>query len=109
MAETTERGITIGLTDAELEVVRSVVALFPEVRKAILFGSRAKGIAQRYADVDLALQGDNLRNVVSRIHDLLEEETNLPYFFDVLDYAKINNEDLRAHIDRVGVIVFERT
>ena len=32
----------------------------------------------------------------------LNEETNLPYFFDVINISKISNQNLIDHIDRVG-------
>ena len=34
------------------------------------------------------------------------EELPLPYFFDVLHYEEIGNENLTGHIDRVGKIVY---
>jgi predicted nucleotidyltransferase len=45
------------LTPSELEQVRSVLRLHPEVHSATLFGSRAKGTHTPRSDVDLALGG----------------------------------------------------
>jgi predicted nucleotidyltransferase len=45
------------LTPSELEQVRSVLRLHPEVHSATLFGSRAKGTHTPRSDVDLALSG----------------------------------------------------
>jgi predicted nucleotidyltransferase len=41
-------------------VIQDVLAHFPEVRKAVLFGSRAKGTAKQGSDIDLALHGEGL-------------------------------------------------
>ena len=30
----------------------------------------------------------------------------MPYFFDIVDYAHLNNEELKSHIDRVGIVFF---
>ena len=32
----------------------------------------------------------------------LEEESNLPYFFDILIYEKVENEELKKAIDNYG-------
>jgi hypothetical protein len=34
---------------------------------------------------------------------ILNEETLLPYKFDVLDYDKIDNRQLKEHITRAGI------
>ena len=44
-----------GLNSATVGRIRSVLARFSEVDKAILYGSRAKGIHKRGSDIDLAL------------------------------------------------------
>ena len=46
------------LMPAELELVRSVFRLHPEVSSATLFGSRAKGTHSDRSDVDLVVAGD---------------------------------------------------
>ena len=44
--------------ELELELVRSVFRLHPEVMSATLFGSRAKGTHSDRSDVDLVVAGD---------------------------------------------------
>ena len=85
-----------GLDIEELETIQHVLKQ-THTDRAILFGSRAKGNYRRGSDVDLAIIGDE-RSVAYR----LNEETHLPYFFDVLNLKKISNEPLREHIERVG-------
>lgn len=36
------------------------------------------------------------------------DELPLPYKFDVSDYYRIDNQELREHIDRVGRIIYSR-
>ena len=38
----------------------------------------------------------------------LNEESLMPYFFDVVDYHSISEPKLIGHIDRVGVVLFDR-
>jgi predicted nucleotidyltransferase len=100
--------VAFGLTPSDLAVIQQTIAQFSEVKKAFIFGSRAKGTYERGSDVDIALMGNNLEKIVRSIHYQLEEETRLPYFFDVVDYSTLTNVDLKAHIDRVGKLIFER-
>lgn len=96
-----------GLSAEELAEIRKVLGAVPGVMQAILFGSRAKGTAQPGSDVDLALKGCS-RNDAVRISAILNEETVLPYFFDVVVYESLQNNDLIDHIDRVGVKIYEK-
>lgn len=97
-----------GLSQADMATIQQIMAQFPEVEKAVIFGSRAKGTHERGSDVDIALFGENLKNVVYKIHYQLEEETILPYFFDILDYNTITNDQLKDQINRVGKTFYQR-
>ena len=99
-----------GLPDKHLEKLINVLRQFQNVEKAAFFGSRAKGNAERGSDVDIALYGPEVtRKDVWKIHDQLEEGTTLPYFFDVLHYETLNDEDVKAHIDRVALYFYDRS
>ena len=96
-----------GLKQGDLDIIVSVIQIHEEVTKAYLFGSRAKGTSKNGSDVDVALKGKNLStSVVLRISYQLNEETTLPYKFDVLNYHTISNDELKKHIDRVGVCIY---
>lgn len=98
---------TVGLRQNDIEIIVSVIQNHPEVTEAYLFGSRAKGNFRNGSDVDLALKGDKLTTeIVSSISYQLNEETTLPYKFDVLNYHSISNNDLKEHIDRIGIRLF---
>lgn len=95
-----------GLTPSEVQQITDVLKRFTQVEKAVIFGSRALGTYKPGSDIDLALFGQGLDKVVTTISYTLNEETLLPYFFDVLDYGAISNPDLKDHVDRVGVVVY---
>ena len=42
------------------------------------------------------------RRIVRRLSDDLEEEYPLPYFFDIVSYNDISNEEFKSHIDNIG-------
>ncbi len=100
----------LGLKKTDLSYIIATIKQFEEITKAAIFGSRAKGNYKQGSDVDVALWGAEKISftTLARLHDYLEEESPMPYFFDIIDYQALNNEDLKEHIDRVGVVIFER-
>lgn len=95
-----------GLTDAELETLRGVFARFPQIEEVILFGSRAHGTHRPSSDIDLAIKGKDITlDTLAKLRYTLEEETNLPYFFDAVIYERIENEGLKRVIDG-GVLLW---
>ncbi len=98
-----------GLTDNDIKIISSVLEKFVEVETAVIYGSRALGNFKKGSDVDISLKGENLSNeICSKIHFMLEEETLLPYFFDITNFNTISNINLIDHINRVGEIFYKR-
>lgn len=97
----------LGLRDSDLVLIREALDAVPGLRKAVVFGSRAKGSHRPGSDVDLALFGETLGpEDLVRASESLNEVAPLPYRFDVVQYEAITSVDLRQHIDRVGVCVW---
>lgn len=93
-----------GISHNDISIIVSVLQQYEEVTEAFLFGSRAKGNFRINSDVDIALKGESLNlEMVTNISFHLNEETYLPYKFDILNYNSISNNDLKQHIDRVGI------
>ncbi|HAQ18203.1 MAG TPA: DNA polymerase III subunit beta [Prolixibacteraceae bacterium] len=98
---------TAGLQDRDLAIIVSVLKQHSEVVEAWLLGIRAKGNYRTGSDVDIALKGENLTTEVStNISYQLNEETSLPFKFDILNYNSISNIELKEHIDGVGILFF---
>jgi len=95
----------LGLTQKELEILKSVFDKFDEINEVILFGSRALGTHKKTSDIDLAIKGKLDINTLSKLKYILEEDTILPYFFDVVIYDNIKNTELKNHIDKFGVCI----
>ena len=92
----------LGLRESDLKIILDLLQSEKAVEQAIVFGSRAKGNYRNGSDVDIALKGKNLDfRIVSHLSYLLNEETPLPYRFDLLNYQTLNNDALKEHIDRV--------
>ncbi len=91
-----------GLTDSTLSAIRGVLQKHHEVKRAILYGSRAKGTHQNGSDIDMALDGEDIsfRNLLTIETQL--DALDLPYQFDVLRLHSLTNPELLEHIKRVG-------
>ncbi len=97
-----------GLDDATVEKIRQVFVLYPEIDKVVIYGSRAMGRQRDGSDIDLTFFGKQLdRNTLNRIESALDE-LNLPYMIDASNHHDIKTQSLKAHIERVGVVFFER-
>ncbi len=99
-----------GLRDTDIKSIRAAIARFPEVRKAVLFGSRARGDFRRGSDVDLAIWGDEDVSLMKTRRELgawLNEESSMPYFFDVLEFARLSDEGLQREIEKHSIVLYE--
>ena len=94
-----------GFKDGDLEIITQTLAKVPGIKKALIFGSRAKGNYQAGSDTDIAIWTTN-DNAISQLYGILNDETLLPYKFDVLNYDKIDNPDLKEQIDLVGSEIY---
>src|ERR1700741_1187335 len=95
-----------GFKDGDLETIVQTIAKFPEIKRAVIFGSRAKGNHQAGSDADIAIWTTN-DNAISQLYGILNDEILLPYKFDVLNYDKIDNPDLKDQIDRIGIEIYK--
>ena len=101
--------LQFGLKENALDGIRSVLAHHPQVDRAILYGSRAKGNFKRGSDIDLTLiGGDDLTlKVMFRILDDLDDLL-LPYIIDLSILGHIDYAAVLDHIQRVGVTFYEK-
>lgn len=98
-----------GLSDQQRKEITDILTSYKAVEKAILFGSRAIDTYKEASDVDIAIKGQNADwSLAMTIQDHLEEETYLPFFFDVVAYGSVESEELRRHIDGKGKVLFCR-
>jgi len=98
-----------GLIERDLSYISRALKQFDEIERSVIFGSRAMGNYKKGSDVDIAIIGKDVSsNTLFKVHELLNEEYPLPYFFDILNYHEITNEQLKAHIDAEGKEVYRK-
>ncbi len=98
-----------GLRKNIIEKMNTIFAKYPQIEKVILYGSRAKGCFQNGSDIDLTIIGEEIDLLL--LHKIENEldELLLPYTIDLSIFNQINNRDLIAHINRVGVEFYEKS
>jgi predicted nucleotidyltransferase len=100
--------VRCGLKKNTIEKINSVFALYPKIDQAILYGSRAKGTFRNGSDIDLTLKSDTLTHRELLSIEIELDDLLLPYKIDLSLFRQIDNADLIAHIERVGVVFYER-
>jgi predicted nucleotidyltransferase len=96
-----------GFKEGDLEIIAAVLVKFPDIEKCIIYGSRAKGNHQQGSNVDIAIVSQD-KTTAPEISSLLNEESPLPYTFDVIDYNTITHHDLTIQINRTGIVIYDR-
>ena len=98
-----------GIPEKSVAEIRSVLATFPTVDKAVLYGSRAKGDFKRGSDIDLTLLGEGLDDRLLAQVDWALDDLLLPYKIDLSLHSQIHHAGLVEHIRRVGLPLYERS
>lgn len=95
-----------GLSDSVVEDIRRIFKQHVNIRKVLIFGSRAKDTYHNGSDIDLAAVGEGL--TYNQLMDIAVqiEDLGLLYKVDVLDYQKHIGTPIGAHIDRVGRLFY---
>lgn len=98
----------IWLKDDDIKVIINIISKFQNVKSATIFWSRSIWNYKNWSDIDIALKWKIDFLSLAKIKYQLEENTLLPYFFNVIDYGKLDNDDLKTHIDEYWIIFYEK-
>ena len=98
-----------GLTETALKAIQEVLAAYPEVEEAILYGSRALGRHRPASDIDLTLVGPALSSGILARIDADLDDLLLPWIVDLSCLSSINHPALVDPIARVGQVLYRRS
>lgn len=100
-----EKRICFEKTGIKQSVIEEIIDLAQkyQVKKVILFGSRARGDFKQKSDIDLAVQGGDYNGFALAV----EEETSTLLRYDVVILDGAVQEALRSVIGREGVVIYE--
>ena len=98
-----------GLSDKQLQEITGIISSYPQIEHAFIFGSRAINTYKEASDIDIAIKGSKVdSNLAAKLKDYLEEDTYLPFFFDVVAYNSIQSEELKKHIRTKGKAIYSK-
>ena len=99
-----------GLPEGVVQQIQAVFARYPQVDRAILYGSRAKGNYRNGSDIDLTLTGGKelTTEIFYKILNELEE-LPLPYTIDLSCSNEVSDPDMLDHIRRVGILFYRKS
>ncbi len=97
----------LDLAPCDLEIVRDILSKHVPGLAVLAFGSRVKGTARRYSDLDLAiLSATPLPLAVTGAIREDFTESSLPFRVDVLDWAT-TSEPFRRVVEQNSVVIQE--
>jgi predicted nucleotidyltransferase len=92
-----------GIKPMVLDEIRNLAYKY-DVKKVILFGSRARGDFKRTSDIDIAVDGGDFVRFALDV----DEETSTLLKFDIVDLKRNIQEELRNSIEKEGIVIYEK-
>ena len=93
----------LGIDDSiERDIIS--IAIKNDIKKLILFGSRARGDFKRTSDIDLAVEGGNISAFAVQV----DEEVSTLLEFDIINLDGRVQKELLESIRREGVLLYEK-
>ena len=93
----------LGIDDSIEQDIISI-AIKNDIKKLILFGSRARGDFKRTSDIDLAVEGGNISAFAVQV----DEEVSTLLDFDIINLDGRVQKELLESIRREGVLLYEK-
>lgn len=87
-------------------VMRDIINFSKEynIKKVVLFGSRARGTHTARSDIDILVSGGDFDSfywaVKEKVHSLLS--------FDIIEWNAGVSEELKQEIEKDGVVIYEK-
>ncbi|MDR2557174.1 MAG: nucleotidyltransferase domain-containing protein [Bacteroidales bacterium] len=97
-----------GLNPRDMQTITGILRKYAGIKKAVLFGSRAKGAYHSGSDIDIAIVDGNIdyQTLIKIKNDM--EDSSLPYNADVVNFSTLSNSALKEHILRTGKVLFRQ-
>ncbi len=98
-----------GLPQNTITKIQAVFSEYPQIEKALIYGSRAKGDYRKGSDIDISFFGEGLNlDIIFAVEEKIDE-LYLPYTFDLSIFENINSLPLKDHIKRVGKVFYDKS
>lgn len=94
-----------GLDEVILQEIYEISSKHPEIKKVVLFGSRARGDNLIKSDIDLAIYADSS---LEEYIDDIENNTSTLLEFDFSNMNAIEDELFIEQINKEGITIYEK-
>lgn len=85
----------IDLEDKYIKFIKNIISKYLDNFEVYLFGSRAKGTARKYSDVDIGVLSDELTsNLIHKI-ECEFENSSFPFKVDVINLKTVSNDFMK--------------
>lgn len=95
-----------GLEERIIEKIVSAIDKHKAVKRAVIFGSRARGDYRYNSDIDIAIYTDG--QACSGLIDDIDHAAGI-YKVDVVDVNSLENDDFKKSIERDGIEIYRRS
>jgi type I restriction enzyme S subunit len=95
----------IDLQENYLQLVQDILRKFVPAEEVKLFGSRARGTAKSFSDIDLVIMNEQALSLEQFAKlTLAFEESDLPYKVDVVQWAELSDDFKKLIVDEAVAI-----
>ena len=98
-----------GLNENVINNIKNVFCKYPEIDRACIFGSRARGDYKETSDIDIVLYGNDLTHSLNTkiYYDL--EDLYIIYKIDLINFNSLKDDDkLKENIINEGVEIYAK-
>jgi predicted nucleotidyltransferase len=98
-----------GISENTYKVIQLQLSHYKQIEVVFIFGSRAKGNFRPGSDIDLAIKGKDCTSALAmELSAKLNEGLPIPYKVDIVNYNSLNHQELKEHIDRIGIEFYRK-
>lgn len=98
----------IGINGTLFNRIILILSANRHIKKAVVFGSRARSFFKAASDIDLAIYSKFISSKEINIIKNTLEELPTALKFDLVYYDNINNRKLKKNIDKEGILIYEK-
>lgn len=98
----------LGLKEDLLQQIKNTISNNSKIKKAVIFGSRARGSFRKNSDIDIAVWSDALSPSELNMLKFQLESLNTALTFDLLHFEKLCKAELKKNIEGEGITIYAK-